>query len=77
MHNTFLCKGNTNISIIKHSQLSDQWTTKPWNNVIGQINECDTEVKSGKIAISGCTDYFPEAKRIELKNGIYNARIYN
>ena len=51
--------------------------TKPWSNVIGQINEYDTEVKSGKIAIAGCTDYFPEAKRIELKNGIYNARIYN
>ena len=45
-----------------HIRLSDQWTTKPWNNVIGKINECDTEVKSGKIAIAGCTDYFPEAK---------------
>ena len=45
-------------------------------NVIGQINECDIEVISGKIVISGCTDYFPDAKRIELKNGIYRARIY-
>ena len=45
-------------------------------NVIGQINECDIEVNSGKIVIAGCTDYFPEAKRIELKNGIYRARIY-
>jgi len=45
-------------------------------NVIGQINECDIDVSSGKIAISGCTDYFPDAKRIELKNGIYRARIY-
>lgn len=45
-------------------------------NAIGQINECDIEVSSGKIAIAGCTDYFPDAKRIELKNGIYRARIY-
>ena len=45
-------------------------------NVISQINECDIEVSSGKIVIAGCTDYFPEAKRIELKNGIYRARIY-
>jgi hypothetical protein len=45
-------------------------------NVIGQINECDIEVSSGKIVIAGCTDYFPDAKRIELKNGIYRARIY-
>ena len=45
-------------------------------NVIGQINECDIEVNSGKIVIAGCTEYFPQAKRIELKNGIYRARIY-
>jgi len=45
-------------------------------NVISQINESDIEVSSGKIVIAGCTDYFPEAKRIELKNGIYRARIY-
>jgi hypothetical protein len=45
-------------------------------NIISQINECDIEVKSGKIVIAGCTDYFPDAKRIELNNGIYRARIY-
>ena len=45
-------------------------------NVIGQINECNIEVNSGKVVIAGCTDYFPDAKRIELKNGIYRARIY-
>lgn len=43
---------------------------------IGKINECDLEVRSGKIAIFGCTDYFPDAKRMELKNGIYRARMY-
>ncbi|MBR2649851.1 MAG: hypothetical protein IKD55_13475 [Sediminibacterium sp.] len=45
-------------------------------NSIDQINECDIEVSSGKIVIAGCTDYFPDAKRIELKNGIYRTRIY-
>lgn len=44
--------------------------------VIDKINECDIEVTSGKIVIAGCTDYFPDAKRIELKNGVYRARIY-
>jgi hypothetical protein len=33
-------------------------------------------VKSGRIAIAGCTDYFPEAARIELPLGAYRARIY-
>lgn len=45
-------------------------------NVISQINECDIGVSSGKIVIAGCTDYFPEARRVELRNGIYRARIY-
>lgn len=45
-------------------------------DVIAQINECDIEVSSGKIVIAGCTDYLPDAERIELENGIYRARIY-
>jgi len=44
--------------------------------IVGRINECDLEVKSGKIVVAGCTDYFPDARRIELGNGIYRARIY-
>ena len=26
-----------------------------------QINECSIDVRSGRIVIAGCTDYFPEA----------------
>ena len=43
---------------------------------IGQVNECDLEITSGKAVIAGCTDYFPDAQRVELANGIYRARIY-
>lgn len=43
---------------------------------IGQVNECDLEITSGKAVIAGCTDYFPDAKQVELSNGIYRARIY-
>lgn len=43
---------------------------------IGQINECDLVTTSNKLAIAGCTDYFPDALRIEVKNGIYRARKY-
>lgn len=45
-------------------------------SIFSQINECDLEVKSGRILVAGCTDYFPDAKRIELINGIYRVRIY-
>ncbi|HKW16884.1 MAG TPA: hypothetical protein VJO35_05190 [Terriglobales bacterium] len=44
----------------------------PWD----QVNECDLEVKSGRIAIAGCTDYFPDAARIEVPPTTYRARIY-
>src|SRR5690242_7782026 len=43
---------------------------------IGQINECDLETASDKLVIAGCTDYFPDAKRIEVEKGIYRVRIY-
>ena len=43
---------------------------------VGQINECDIETTSDKLVIAGCTDYFPEAKRIDVNKGVYRARIY-
>jgi|SRR5579863_1893068 len=45
-------------------------------SVWDQANECDLDVPSGRLAIAGCTDYFPDASRIELPPGSYRARIY-
>lgn len=45
------------------------------NSSYDQVNECSIEVCSGKIVIAGCTDYFPDAKRVELDNGWYRVRI--
>ena len=41
-----------------------------------QINETDLSITSGKLVVIGCTEYFPDAKRIELDNGIYRIRVY-
>lgn len=41
-----------------------------------QINECSIEITSGKIVVSGCSDYFPDAARITVPRGTYRARIY-
>ena len=38
------------------------------------VLECSLSVTSGKLVVAGCTDYFPEAKRIELPSGIYRVR---
>jgi hypothetical protein len=43
---------------------------------VGQINECDIETTSDKLVVAGCTDYFPDAKRIDVEKGVYRARIY-
>lgn len=41
-----------------------------------QVNECSIDVKSGRLVIAGCTDYFPDAARIQVPPGTYRARIY-
>ena len=45
-------------------------------NNIGQINECDLVTNSNKLVLSGCTDYLPDALRIDVEKGIYRARVY-
>jgi hypothetical protein len=41
-----------------------------------QVNECSIDVKSGRIVVAGCTDYFPDAARVQVAPGTYRARIY-
>jgi len=41
-----------------------------------QVCECSVEVPSGRIVVAGCTDYFPDAARIDVSPGWYRARIY-
>ncbi len=41
-----------------------------------QVNECSITISSGKLVVAGCTDYFPDAKRINVPSDDYRARIY-
>jgi hypothetical protein len=41
-----------------------------------QVNECSLEVSSGKLVIAGCTDYLPDATRIDLNPCSYRIRIH-
>lgn len=54
------------------------WESEPTDNITkwDKINECDINIPSGKLVVTGCADYFPEAKRIVVKSGLYRARIY-
>ena len=40
-----------------------------------QVVEAELNVPSGRIVIAGCTDCFPDAKRIEIFPGSYRARV--
>jgi hypothetical protein len=39
------------------------------------VVECSLLVNSGRIVAAGCTDYFPEAKRMDVPSGMYRVRV--
>lgn len=43
--------------------------------VCSRINECSLRTDSGRLVLSGCTEYLPEAARIEAEPGIYRVRV--
>ena len=40
-----------------------------------RINECAIQIETGRLVISGCSEYFPDAARIDLAPGTYNTMI--
>ena len=40
-----------------------------------RVMECGLDVKSDRIVIAGCTDYFPSAARVEVAAGLYRVRV--
>ncbi len=40
-----------------------------------RINECSLEVTSNKLTLAGCTEYLPDAARIEVEPAIYRVRV--
>jgi hypothetical protein len=40
------------------------------------VTEATLDVTSGKIVIAGCTDFFPDARRMEVPVGRYRVRTY-
>lgn len=39
------------------------------------VVECSLSVQSGRIVVAGCTDYFPDAARIDVPAGTYRVRV--
>jgi hypothetical protein len=43
-----------------------------WDRII----ECNIDVPSGKIVVADCTDYYPDAVRISVEPGVYQAQVF-
>jgi hypothetical protein len=44
-------------------------------DIFDHIVECSISIESGRIVVAGCTDYFPEAARIDVCPGAYRVRV--
>lgn len=40
------------------------------------VTEASIDVPSGRIVVAGCTDYFPDARRIDVPPGRYRVRVH-
>jgi hypothetical protein len=56
------------VDILDHAPEDD---FSEWDHVV----ETSLDVASGRIVIAGCTDYVPDAKRIEIPPGTYRVRV--
>jgi len=56
-------------------EVSDEEPASDDASAWDQINECSLELQSGRIVVAGCTDYFPDAPRVDVKPGSYRARV--
>ena len=56
------------VNILEHEPDDD---SSEWDHVV----EASLDVASGRIVIAGCTDYFPDAMRIEVVPGTYRVRV--
>jgi hypothetical protein len=45
------------------------------NNEFDKLNSTTIFIKTGRLVVAGCTEYLPDAERINLTPGTYNALI--
>lgn len=57
--------------VVEITEAEPEADPEAWDHVV----ECGLDVPSGRVAIAGCTDYFPDAARIDVQPGVYRARI--
>lgn len=61
------------IEILAAGLLEDHHPNETWDHVV----ECSIEITSGRLVVLGTTDYYPDAPRIPIQPGTYQATIYS
>lgn len=62
---------NTNVPVtVEICEDEPEDDSAEWDHVV----ETSLDVESGRIVVAGCSDYFPDAKRIEVVPGSYRVR---
>ena len=56
------------VQLLEHEPRDD---SSRWDHVV----EASLDVASGRIVIAGCSDYFPDARRIDVPPGTYRVRV--
>jgi hypothetical protein len=59
-----------NMTVLVKIQVCEKFTDLNFDNY-DLVNECGLEIETGRINISGCTDNFHEALKIEVPKGLY------
>ena len=63
-----------NLEVPVHIQVSDELPDlgpSDWD----RLNRCTIQCDTGRFVVAGCTDYFPDAERIEVAPGEYDVII--
>ncbi len=73
---TIMTARNMNVPVLLEiyaSPLDEKVDTQTWDHVV----ECSLQIDSGRLVISGTTDYYPACPRISVEPGIYEVRIFH
>jgi hypothetical protein len=59
--------------VIETAEVMPEHALADWDRVV----ECGLVMRSDRLVVAGCTEYFPDAVRIPLERGEYRVRVFS
>jgi hypothetical protein len=66
--------GTVRYSVVGVTLVVSEDEPKLYPETYDNVVEADLEITTGQIVVAGCTDYFSDARRIQLRPGTYRVR---